>query len=149
MRTLILSLLALTACGADLPEGWEDAKPVTSLDQSACDGTPYEEHDERAEGDLGTSPLEISLREGHFRCEQDVEAFYRIAEGDIDVLVQPVDMNPSVVAGCDCLYDVDMTISLEVDLAPGKATVYRRWDNQNEPNDPVWIGEVERDDAEE
>ena len=76
-----------------------------------------------------------------------MEAFYRLAGGGIEVLVQPVDMDPSVVAGCDCLYDVDMEVSLDVDLSPESVGVYRRWDNLNDDNEPVLIGTVARDDA--
>ncbi len=83
-------LLLLAACGPDLPAGWEDAVPVDSLTQTECLGiSPYEAHDERVEGDLGASPL-------------------------------------------------------EVDLAPDAVTVYRRWDNLNDPNDPVEIGALTR-----
>lgn len=144
MRLAALSLFALSACGPDLPTEWSDYKPVTTLTQSTCDGSPLEEHDERVEGDISASPLEVAIREGHFRCAQDVEGFYRIVEGDIEVLVQPTDMNPSAVAGCDCLYDIDMTLALDADLAPDNVRVYRRWDNQNDPNDPVLLGELER-----
>lgn len=140
-----LAAIALAACGPDLPAGWEDARPVTSLVQTAClDASPYEPHDERAEGDLGSSPYQVSLKEGHFRCEQEVAGFYRLAGAGVDVLVQPADMNPRLVAGCDCLYDIDMTLRLEVDLAPERVTVYRRWDNLNDPNEPVEIGAVLR-----
>lgn len=145
MRLAPLGLLLLSACGADLPAEWSTYEPVTSLTQSECDGNPYEDFDEHVEGDLGASPLEVGIREGHFRCEQEVEGFYRIVEGDIEVLVQPRDMDPSMVAACDCLYDIDMTVALDVDLAPGAVRVYRRWDNQNDPNEPVLVGEIVRD----
>lgn len=142
-RTLTLTLLI--ACGRpDLPPGWEGAEPVDSLDQAPCEGSPYEDHDERVEGDLSASPFQVALREGHFRCEQEVEGFYRVVGGDIEVLVQPIDMKPRQVAGCDCLYDVEMTVRPEADLAPNAITVYRRWDHHNSPNEPVRVGTVER-----
>jgi hypothetical protein len=56
------------------------------------------------------------------------------------VLVQPIDMNPSAVAACDCLYEIRMTVPVEV---PATVTLYRRWDALNEPNDPVEIGSVD------
>lgn len=143
---LAASTLGLAACGPDLPAGWEDARPVTSLVQSECDGSPLKKaHDERVEGDITASPLEVVLREGHFRCAQDVEGFYKLSGTGVDVLVQPVDMNPRVVAACDCLYDVEMTVALEVDLAPDAVTVFRRWDNLNDDNDPVEIGSLVRE----
>jgi hypothetical protein len=139
-------LLALLACGPDLPDGWSDAQRVTSLTQTEClTGSPYEGYDERVEGDLSVSPLQVALREARFRCAQDVAGFYRLAGTGVDVLVQPIDMNPRAVAGCDCLYDIDIALRLEVDLAPERVTVYRRSDNLSAPNEPVLIGSVERD----
>lgn len=84
----------------------------------------------------------LDYREAHFRCEQDVEGYYQIEGDTLSVLVQPVDMNPSQTAKCDCLYDIDMEIG---DLAAGSLTVelFRRWDNINDDNDPVAVGEAE------
>lgn len=130
---------------ADLPAGWSDALSVDDLTQSECGSSPYEPHDERVEGDIASSPLVVLYREAHFRCAQDVEGFYHVVDDRVEVLVQPTDMDPDAVAGCDCLYDVDMSISLEVDLAPTSLTVFRRWDNQNSPNDPVEIGTLARE----
>jgi hypothetical protein len=144
LRLLVLLSSMIAAC-VDLPDGWEDARPVDELRQAACAGSPYEGYDERVEGSLDASPLNIAVRESSFRCEQDVEGFYRVRGGTLDLLIQPIDMNPNVVAGCDCLYDIEMSIALEVDLAPSAASVYRRWDNLNEPNDPVLVGTLTRD----
>jgi hypothetical protein len=54
------------------------------------------------------------------------------------VLVQPVEMHPSSVTRCDCLYDISVAIE---DIRAGSRTVtlFRRWDDHNEPNDPVTI----------
>ena len=142
-RRALCLLVGLAACGPDVPDGWEDAEPVDALTQSACEGSPYEDHDERVEGDLTASPVELSLKEGHFRCEQEVEAFHRRIGDWLEVLVQPVDMDPRIVAACDCLYDIDMEIT--VGGAPlVEATIYRRWDDLNEPNDPVAVGSITR-----
>ena len=153
LTTASRDLVALACCGAlalcagcapDLPAGWEDATAIDSLTQSACDGNPYENFDERVEGDISSSPLMVQYREAHFRCEQPVEGFYRVVGGAVDVLVQPEDLDPGAVAGCDCLYDIDMSFSLEVDLAPERLTLYRRWDNLNDPNEPVEVGTLLR-----
>ena len=141
-----LMAMGLMGCaGADLPAGWEDAKHVEGLTQSACGGSPYEDFDERVEGDISGSPLVVAYREAHFRCEQEVEAFYRVVDADVEVLVQPVDMNPSAVAGCDCLYDVDFQIRLEEDLAPTELVLFRRWDEAGGPTEPIEVGRLERE----
>jgi len=132
-------LAAMTACGPDLPPAWEGADPVPDLVQRPCSGSPYEGFDERVDVTSGAGRVEVALRETPFRCAQDVEAFARRRERSLDLLVQPIDMHPSVVAGCDCLYDIDLTVH---DVPSGGLTVsvWRRWDALNEPNDPIEVG---------
>ena len=86
--------------------------------------------------------VSLEYRAAHFRCEQALEGFARISGGKLGVLVQPVDLIPSAVAGCDCLYDIGIAIE---DLKKGSLAVelYRRWDNLNEPNDPEKVGSAE------
>jgi hypothetical protein len=137
MRASLLGLLLLAACaGPDLPPGWEGARTIP-LTQSECEGSPFEPFDERVEaGSAGT----LEVLETHFRCAQEVEAF--LAEDEERVLVQPIDMNPSLVPDCDCLYDLSVTLE---GLAAGvhRVEVFRRWDALNDPNDPVLLGAVE------
>jgi len=140
-------VLLLVACGgsddqpvsADLPLGWESAKRVAELIQLECSGSPYDNPNERVSFNAGNQKLDVDYREAHFRCAQDVEGFSREVGAAIDVLVQPIDMNPQSVTKCDCLYDI--TILLEpVASGAHDVTVYRRWDNLNDPNEPVRIG---------
>lgn len=141
MRASVLAALLFTVGCADLPEGWEDAEPIPDFYQRQCaGGDPYEDYDERVEASATADAVSVDYLEAHFRCAQDVEGFYKRSGDQVDVLVQPVDMNPSQVAGCDCLYDINMTLPVE---PPSTVTVYRRWDNLNSPNDPVKIATVE------
>jgi hypothetical protein len=128
---------------ADLPADWEEAEEIPGLDQSECEGDPYggtgeDGFDERATftGEVGS--VRVLYNDAHFRCEQPVEAFVRRGDNTLDVLVQPIDMNPDMVAGCDCLYDIVVEIK---NLVAGDYAVSlsRRWDNINDPNDPVPI----------
>ncbi|AUX34148.1 hypothetical protein SOCE836_063160 [Sorangium cellulosum] len=145
MRNMMMGagMLLAVGCGADLPEGWEDAEAIEGLTQSECTASAY---DTTVKETLAATPergaVHIDYGAGHFRCAQEVEGFVRIAGGKVGVLVQPVDMDPSAVAGCDCRYDIGMTIK---GLSKGAVAVdlYRRWDNLNEPNDPVKIGSAE------
>lgn len=136
-------LVFVVGCSADLPAGWEDATPVDALVQHKCDGSPYddEKHDERVASDLTGDPLEVQVFEAHFRCAQDVEAFFTRDGDQLDVLVQPIDMDPAAVAACDCLYDLDIEVTT-TDEPPTSVTVFRRWDNLNDANDPVEIGSI-------
>jgi hypothetical protein len=136
-------VLLLAACGPDLPEGWEDAERVHDLEQADCAGNPYEEHDEHIEVDFDRDPVRVDYLEAHFRCAQDVEAFARSDGADLSLLVQPIDMDPKVVAGCDCLFDIRMDVA-EHEGTPDVVTLWRRWDNLNDPNPLVEIGTVAR-----
>lgn len=138
---MVVAVGVLGGCGPDLPEGWKAAEPVDSLTQASCAGSPYEPHDERITSDLEPDPLHVDYLRAHFRCEQEVEAFWQRDGEGVEVLVQPVDMRPSVVAGCDCLYDVAIDVAV-LPSAPEAVTLFRRWDALNEPNPPVRIGTV-------
>ncbi len=139
-------LLAALAAGCeilpDLPESWEGAEPVASLVQAECDGDPYEGADEHIEVVASPGEVQLTYREAHFRCEQEVEAFYLLDGTDLSILVQPIDMDPENVAGCDCLYDIDITVD-GLDTGALTVEVFRRWDNINDPNDPVGIDAAE------
>lgn len=132
--------IALVGCGPDLPDGWEDAAPVEAFAQSACDGTPYEEFDTRVSSNL-EADLTVQVLDARFRCEQVGEAFWHEADGGVEVLIQPVDMRPGAVAGCDCLYDLDIEVAA-LDGAPARVAVFQRQDRLNEPNPVSLLGEV-------
>lgn len=140
MRSIGVAMM-IAGCGPELPTGWESAKTVDSLVQQECGGSPYEGYTTTVESDLTGDPLEVSVASAHFRCAQDVEAFWQ-REGDLlEVLVQPVDMHPGAVAGCDCLYDLDIDVT-STDEPPTNLVVWRRWDALNEPNEPERLGSV-------
>ncbi|HCF61207.1 MAG TPA: hypothetical protein DFS52_24820 [Myxococcales bacterium] len=134
---LAFAVAAAGCSGADLPKGWEDAERV-SLNQGECEGNPYEGEQSSVQVSAFSKGIDVACRKAHFRCEQEVEAFVRESDGRIDLLFQPVDMDPGTVAKCDCLYD--LTVALEKDPGSYEVRVFRRWDNLNEPNEPVKIG---------
>jgi hypothetical protein len=136
-------LLAPAACSdesaksADLPVGW-DAQRIETFTQSLCTGSPYDGVPEVVNVTAAPGALHISYGSAHFRCSQSVEGFVKLGVGTADVLVQPVDMNPSSVAKCDCLYD----LSMEVNVPRGtyEVTVYRRWDHKSGHDEPLEVG---------
>ncbi|MBN1337304.1 MAG: hypothetical protein JXB39_15200 [Deltaproteobacteria bacterium] len=142
MKIVYVTLLGLlVACAPDLPAGWEDAEGIEDFTQDECGGSPYDTGwESTVEANADNPGLRVVGDDLHFRCEQDVEGFYRVDGTAVDVLVQPVDMNPGLVAGCDCLYRVEASIPEE---PPATVTLYRRWDNLNDENDPVLVGSVE------
>ena len=132
---------ACSADSADLPQGWENARHAKNLVQDACTNS-MDFSDEGAELTGGTGNIGVDYRRAHFRCEQDVEGFFKIADGSVDILVQPIDMHPGAVTLCDCGYDITFLVE-PVAAGTIQATLYRRWDAINDPNDPVPIAAAE------
>ena len=124
------------AGSADLPAGWEDADRIPVLTQTECreaEGDPVE----AISAVSGPDGLRVEYLQAHFRCAQAVEGFFRETDGGLDLLIQPVEMNPESVAKCLCRYDLGMSLSGN---DADEVTVYRRWDNLNRDNDPVRVG---------
>jgi hypothetical protein len=119
---------------ADLPQGWETADRVASFGQSACGESPIGGPSESLEVASAPNAVEVDYRHAHFRCSQSVEAFARSSTGVMDILVQPVDMNPADVARCDCLYEI--TMSIPVPVGQYELTLYRRWDHKSGADEP-------------
>lgn len=128
--------LLLLACAPDLPAGWEDATLIKDFSQNECVGDPYGEYTSTVTASLVGQGTEVTADQVPFRCAQDVEGYLRWEGPLAQILIQPVDMNPTAVAGCDCLYRLDMGLEEPAD----EVAVWRRWDNINDPNDPVEVG---------
>jgi hypothetical protein len=138
-----LTLSFLSACSSsgpnpDLPPGWQDAELVEQLTQAPCaePGVGWEVISEIDTSSTATG-FELVYDDAQFRCEQSVEAYARKQAGSIDLLVQPVDMHPAKVAGCDCLYRVSMEIPAPAGTY--RLGLYRRWDSLNDPNPVIEI----------
>jgi hypothetical protein len=148
VRTLLLAALSvgLGACSSgtepastkDLPSDWADALEVTDLVQVECATSDFEFADESASFQPGRASLAVTYDQAHFRCAQNVEGFYKVTGDALEILVQPIDMHPQAVAACDCVFGITFTVE---PLASGvvEASLYRRWDDWNTPNDPVEI----------
>lgn len=115
---------------ADLPEGWANASPVNTFTQGSCTGSAYDPNVHEML-DVTTTPglVTVGYHNAHFRCEQAVEGFFRTSSTDIELLVQPVDMNPASFAACDCLYEI--TAELAVRSGTYSVGVFRRWDHKS------------------
>jgi hypothetical protein len=83
------------------------------------------------------SGIEFAYDHAPFRCAQDVEGFARRSNGQLDILIQPIDMNPSSVAKCDCKYDIAAKLAAAV--GEHTVTIYRRGDNIGGASEPVKV----------
>jgi hypothetical protein len=133
-----------TAPAGDLPAGWTGAQRLTDFHQAECNGTPYGDAGaalrERIEATASARSVLVTYYGAHFRCAQDVEGFVRTSGTALDVLVQPVDMNPVSIARCDCLYQI--TLSVPATEGPHQLSLYRRWDHKSGSDEPTRIGSL-------
>lgn len=142
MRACLVWPLLLVACGEpepEMPEGWEDATLLVDFTQSDCAGDPGSAQEEiLVQVTLPT--VRVNWDKTLFRCDQAVEAYLRQGDGNVDLLVQPVDLNPEQVARCDCLYDLEARFNGDETL--GSVTLYKRNDEVGGPSTPVQITSV-------
>ncbi|MCB9638101.1 MAG: hypothetical protein H6728_00100 [Myxococcales bacterium] len=126
-------LLFNPACGPD------NRIQTTALQQSACLSNQAPEPNKEPPNPYTTQPevtlskgtvtLNVSYKNVRFRCGQDatIEAF--LDEGGIvRVVAHPKDMNPSIVAGCDCLYDLGAQVG-PLPAGKYKVKIQRQTDN--------------------
>lgn len=87
----------------------------------------------------GPDAAHPTLRETRSRCEPEVEGSRLDDAAGIDVLVQPVDMDPSSVAAGDCLHDLRFEAAVD---RSGVLSVsaFRRRDRLDEGDTTVAIG---------
>lgn len=132
----------LVACGcgadADLPPGWEGAERIENLTQMPCEEAVGWEVLSEIHLDAHARGIAVEYDNAMFRCQQDVEAFQRKDHTNIAVLIQPVDMNPSPPARCDCLYRIDMDVPASAGAYT--FTLYKRGDNVSGANSPLEVG---------
>lgn len=137
--------VATNACGsevskpaADLPGDWQSARAVENLHQTACEGSPYDGTKEAMTASASDRSIEVIYEPAHFRCAQSVQGFMKTSAASVDVLVQPVDMNPASVAKCDCMYGIHMNVPVQ--SGNYSVSVYRRWDHLSGADDALKIG---------
>ena len=139
---VVLAVVAV-GCGggSNLPEGWEDALLLQDFSQSECVGDPDD-------GVERTQSVDLSVRSGGafvawtnvlFRCDQALEAYVRRGDS-VDVLVQPIDLNPADPARCDCFYDLDL--SFNVSDSERRFGFYTRRDEVGGPSSPSLLGNL-------
>jgi len=132
----ILVLAGVVQCGAedrDLPPGWEGAQSLP-VDRSDCTGDDLGMPEKlMLMRDMGR--LRATYEHGVFRCSQRVCA-YRIDDGasGARVLVQPCDMDPSMVGKCVCPMNVGFDIP---GVEPGRMIeLVRRGDRYGATSEP-------------
>lgn len=129
----------------DLPDDWQGATHVDRLTQSACGSDPTQGLPEAINLSTDAGTIEVAYAHAPFRCTQDVEAYLRKQQDTLDVLVQPVNLNPPVIARCSCQYDLSLVLPAlkREHLAAGhyQVNVFRRADHiGDESSEPVAVG---------
>lgn len=134
-------LLLVSACG-EPPPGEE----VGTFSQSAClaqSNKPLTTKvpQQRFGRDVVSltvsgNDIKVTYKFAHFRCAQKVKMYSKLEGKNITITVRPIDMNPSMVAGCDCEYNLSGKVG---PFSSGKytVTVFRQWDRSQDSEAPA------------
>lgn len=134
----------------DLPADWKQAVHIEDFRQSDCSESVDDAEDSIAarpgDGD-NAGKIEVDYEHAAFRCQQDLEAYVRKTDQTLDVLVQPINLNPPFIARCSCRYQLSFVLpGPKPERYPAgnyRVNVFRRSDNINQPNDPAPVGGAE------
>ena len=112
----------------NLPGIWAKATPIENFTQASCneDMEQVMENAPKASTKIENGDLILTYPNAHFRCDQAVQGFVKQTDNGYSVLIQPAEMNPGMVAKCDCGY------TLEAKLPHVKSNdirVFHRGDN--------------------
>jgi hypothetical protein len=133
---LVAVLLAATQGACDRWSSLRGAVPLGTLRQSTCGhGSARQAVEARAT----SGRISAIAREVTFRCDQAAHALIRRGSKEVEVLVEPLDMDPKNIPKCICNYDVEFDID---GLSKGTyaLTVFHRGDHQWDTQDAVRIG---------
>jgi hypothetical protein len=143
MKIAYLTLLGLLGgCDpVDLPEGWEDAETLDDFSWEESDTGGWDTGWESTMSARAAAPgLRVTGEDLPFVGAEPVEGYYRMNGGQVDVLVQPEDMNPDWDS---CINVIRIEAGVPED-PPATVTLYRRSHHeQGESDDPVLVGSVE------
>ena len=112
----------------DLPGFWTDATLIQHFNQGKCN----EDMDEvtanapKASTKIVEGKLILTYPNAHYRCDQSVQGFVRQKDNGYAVLVQPIEMNPVMVAKCDCGYTLTAILP---NVTANEVRLFHRGDN--------------------
>ena len=140
----VLFLMVPGCLALVLPEGWEEAIQADSFrweELGTVDSVEW--------AGFGTMQLfgnydsiDVNYQDS-FPCTEQLRAFVRVDGEQIDLLVQPVDLHPSAVAGSNCV--MEMTVHAP-DLEQGRYSIalYRRDNDVVDPDMAVRLVDEDR-----
>ena len=96
----------------NLPGIWSTAILIENFTQEECneDMEAVMESAPKASVKAVNDSLIITYPNAHFRCDQAVQGFIKQTEKGYSILIQPKELNPAMVAKCDCGYKLVATL---------------------------------------
>ena len=112
----------------NLPGIWAKATLIKDFTQAICneDMEAVMENAPKATTKVVNDELVLTYPNAHFRCDQPVQGFVTETKTGYAVLVQPKEMNPVMVAKCDCGYTLQATLPT---IKSNDVRVFHRGDN--------------------
>jgi hypothetical protein len=130
-------LVGVAQTGCDRWGSLRGAVPLGNLRQSSCGRGKVAEPTVEAKATSGH--ISAIAREVTFRCNQPAHALIRRGSKELELLVEPLDMDPTNIPKCICNYDLEFEID---GLSRGTytLTVFHRGDHQWDTQDAVRVG---------
>jgi len=112
----------------NLPGVWVEATLIENFTQASCneDMEQVMENAPKATTKIVNDNIILRYPNAHFRCDQPVQGFVRQTKTGYFVLVQPKEMNPVMVAKCDCGYTLEAKLPT---IKSNDVRVFHRGDN--------------------
>ena len=112
----------------NLPGIWAEATLIEHFTQASCneDMEAVMEHAPTASTKVVNDELVLTYPNAHFRCDQAVQGFVKQTDNGYSVLIQPAEMNPVLVAKCDCGYTLEAKLPT---IESNDVRVFHRGDN--------------------
>ncbi len=112
----------------NLPGIWAEATLIEHFTQAICNEDMEEvmENAPKASTKVVNDTILLTYPNAHFRCDQAVQGYVKRTDNGYSVLIQPTEMNPFMVAKCDCGYTLEAKLP---NIKPNDVRVFHRGDN--------------------
>ncbi len=139
----LLATALFMSCSLQACSGGPSNELVQQFNQSECMSNlpliPHAPGDQPVEIATDGAYITVLYKLANFRCEQKV-MFVSEQEGTIiKVTARPVDMNPSVVAACDCKFNLTAKLG-PFDSGDYTVKVFHQTDNYGSPSETSEVG---------
>ncbi|TNE47682.1 MAG: hypothetical protein EP343_19185 [Deltaproteobacteria bacterium] len=140
---VLLAVALFLLCSLQACSGGPSNELVQQFNQSECMSNlpliPHAPGEQPVEIATDGAYITVLYKLANFRCEQKVMFVSEQDGTTIKVTARPVDMNPSVVAACDCKFNLSAKVG-PFDSGSYTVKVFHQTDNYGSPSETSEVG---------